>query len=121
MAPRTNLTIFEVRNMRRLWADGYPICRIQRAFGVSQRTVSNVVHERTHTRVRPVDKASTPHPFDTMTLTEIHEACVKFGNRGHDRERAAMSGLSDQNQEVLVGMNGWNEIAVEPPGLREMR
>ena len=101
MATRDNLTIFEVRNMRRFWEDGLPICRIEAAFGVSQRTVSNVVRGRTHKRVRPVGECSTKHPYDTMTLGEIQALYASRGLRGHEPERR----LSDQGQEALAAMS----------------
>ena len=99
MATRENLLIWEVRNIRRFHADGYTIRRIQEAFGLAQRTVSDVVHHRTHKRVRPVGECSTEHPFDTMTLGDIQRAYQQEGYRGHGRD------LTDQNQEALSAMS----------------
>ena len=36
--------------------DGHPICRLQEAFGCAQRTISNIVHHRTHKRVLPAGR-----------------------------------------------------------------
>ena len=101
MATRANLLIVEVRNILRLHADGHPICRLQEAFGCAQRTISNIVHHRTHKRVLPVGECSVEHPFDSMTLAEIASVYRAKGIRGH----AGIRGLADQGQEALAAMS----------------
>ena len=85
----------------RLHADGHPICRLQEAFGCAQRTISNIVHHRTHKRVLPVGECSVEHPFDSMTLAEIASVYRAKGIRGH----AGIRGLADQGQEALAAMS----------------
>ena len=101
MATRLNLRIFEVRNMRRLHSDGYPICRMQACFGVAQRTVSDVVHGRTHKRVRSVEECSTPHAFDSMGIEAIASVYRAKGYRGHGATRR----LADKGQEAVAAMS----------------